>query len=435
MDGLRPAERSKQVRMKICINALGLKPSATGGLEVYLLNLIKSLGDFDRENEYHVFLNNRNMRKKVEPFTNTNIKIRYFSQLYTSMAAIFLLVIKRPKILYRLLVKELGRIFFSKNIWEVDTTGIYGKIIDLDSFGMDVIHFPLAFIDPSFYRIGSPTVFTVHDLQHEYYPEFFDKDTLALRRKLYRDSAENADVLIAISEACRNSIIEKYGIQPEKIMVTYQCSSKKFKKIDNDILLRDVRKRYALPDEFLFYPAGTWFHKNHVKLLEALAILKTKHAAIIRLVMTGFAQNNYRNVMDIIHRLHLGEQVSFLNYVPFDHLPAIYNLAKVMVFPSLFEGFGLPLLEAMNVGLPIACSDRTSIPEIVGDAGVYFDADNADDIAEKIYYLWQSENVREELVSKGHKQAKRFSSKKTAINTIAAYKLASQKKRHPEISV
>jgi len=143
--------------------------------------------------------------------------------------------------------------------------------------------------------------------------------------------------------------------------------------------------------------------------------------------MTGITQNNYKIVMDSIERLNLGNQVTFLHFVPFDDLPIIYNLATMMVFPSLFEGFGIPLLEAMNVGLPIVSSDRTSIPEVVGDAGVYFNPDSAEDMAEKIYHLWRNNNLKESLVRKGHEKAKLFTPKNTAEKTITAYKLAKHK--------
>ena len=413
--------------MKICINALGLKPATTGGLEIYFLNLIKSLCDFDKENEYYIFLNNKSTKKTIQPYINSRIKLVYFSQLYTSVAGMFLIVFTRPKTLYRLLVKELYRVLFSKNIYEVDTTGIYGKIINLDRFGMDVIHFPFGIIDPSFFNIDSPIVLTIPDIQHEYYPDFFDKETLDLRRKLYKSSAERADIIIAISEATRNTIVEKYCINPEKIVVTYPGCSKDFIKIDDIDILNTVRERYSLPGEFLFYPAGTWPHKNHIKLLEALAILKEKYSFEKRLIMTGIAQNNFKNVTDSIEILDLGNQVAFLHFVPFDDLPIIYNLATMMVFPSLFEGFGIPLLEAMNVGLPIVSSDRTSIPEVVGDAGVYFNPDSAEDMAEKIYHLWRNNNLKESLVRKGHEKAKLFTPKNTAEKTITAYKLAKHK--------
>jgi len=132
--------------------------------------------------------------------------------------------------------------------------------------------------------------------------------------------------------------------------------------------------------------------------------------------------------MDTIERLDLKGLIKFLSFVPFSDLPVIYNLATIMVFPSFFEGFGIPLVEAINVGLPIACSDRTSIPEVVGDAGIYFNPDSAEDIAEKIYQLWKDEDLRRRLIKKGLERAKRFAWKQGIEMTSNAYKQAGQRR-------
>jgi glycosyltransferase involved in cell wall biosynthesis len=184
------------------------------------------------------------------------------------------------------------------------------------------------------------------------------------------------------------------------------------------------RIKYALPDEFIFYPAATWPHKNHIKLLEAISILRKKYVFEKKLVLIGIPMNNHSRIMDTVKRLNLRKQVIFLHFVPFSDLPVIYNLSTIIVFPSLFEGFGIPLIEAMNVGLPIACSDRTSIPEIVDDAGIYFNPDSAEDIAEKIFLLWQDNDMKRELIRKGFGRAGLSKWKETVEKTVTAYNLA-----------
>jgi glycosyltransferase involved in cell wall biosynthesis len=408
--------------MKIGINALGLNSGSAGGLEVYFLNLAKSLSRYDRANNYVIYANHRRVREMLASCINSSVRLAYVSQLYTYIAGGLVLLFSRPK-----LAVEAATKFFSNQPISVETTGILGKIVDLDRMEADVIHFPFSIIDPSFYDIKAPIVLTVPDIQHEYHPEFFDEATLSNRRELYRSSAGRAEVIITISEASKQSIMETLGIAGEKIVVTYPGCSEDFRKIDDPNALNTIKQKYSLPDEFLFYPAGTWPHKNHVRLLEALSILRDRYGFEKKLVMTGIPQNGHGNVMAAIEELQLKEQTRFLNFVPFEDLPSIYNLASVMVFPSLFEGFGIPLLEAMRVGLPIACSDRTSIPEVAGDAAIYFDPENAEDMAEKIYRLWNDAELRKSLAEKGLERAKLFTWEQTAKKTIGAYELAYKK--------
>lgn len=408
--------------MKIGINALGLSIGSAGGMEIYFLNLIKSLSLHDSENDYLIYANNRKVKKMLASYMNRNVRLAYFAQLYTYIAGGLILLFSRPKLLLDVTGKLLSRRPFS-----AETLGIIGKIIRLDRVKMDVVHFPFSIIDPSFYDVKAPVVLTIPDIQHEYNPEFFDEATLSNRRARYRSSAERADVIITISEASKGSIIEKFGIEAERIVVTYPGCSEDFRRIDDADALRAVKNKYSLPERFLFYPAATWPHKNHLNLLEALAVLRDKHGFEEQLLLTGIPQDNHENVLVAIKRLGLDGQVRFLNFVPFEDLPVIYSLASLLVFPSLFEGFGIPLVEAMNVGLPIACSDRTSIPEVAGDAGLYFNPEDPEDMAEKIHRLWHDKQLRESLVKRGSERVKLFGGEEMARKTIGAYELAYKK--------
>jgi glycosyltransferase involved in cell wall biosynthesis len=408
--------------MKVGINAIGLSSGSVGGMEVYFLNLIKGISRYDSENTYRVYVNHRKIREMLLPYLNHKIGIKYVSQAYTYIAGGLVLLFSNPGLMVAIARKILSRQSFA-----AETTGILGKVIKFGRCEMDVAHFPFSIIDPSFYNVKAPIVLTIPDIQHEYNPEFFDEATLSNRRAHYRASAERAEVIITISETSKKSLMDKFGIGSEKIVVTYPGCSEDFRRIDDRNALNVVKKKYSLRDKFLFYPAGTWPHKNHIKLLEALAILRKKHGFEEELVLTGIPQNNHRNVLDAVKRLDLEGQVRFLNFVPFADLPAIYNLASVMVFPSLFEGFGIPLVEAMNVELPIACSDLTSIPEVVGDAGLYFNPQDPADMAEKIHRLWHDGELKKSLVMRGLERVKLFDWEETARKTISAYELAYKK--------
>lgn len=411
--------------MKIGINALGLKPASHGGVEIYFRNLISNLNHYGEGNEFYIFLNSKKLKKQIKPFINSRVKLIYFPQRNTYIASLLFLLFNYPTIFIKLLLNKFSRSLLSKNIFEVDTSLAYTGIINFDCYEIDVIHFPFHTIPTPFFDLNLPIVLTIHDIQQEYYPEFFDVTELAKRRKHYKPSAERADFIIAISRTTKQTVVEKYGINAEKVIVSYQGCSKNFAMIGDTRILSIVRNKYALPNEYIFYPASTWPHKNHLKLIDALRILKDKYSFRTKLVLTGIPMNNHNNIMDAVKRLNLINHVSFLNFVPFDDLPAIYNMATIMTFPSLFEGFGIPLLEAMSVGLPIACSDRTSIPELVGDAGIYFNPDNAEDIAVKIYQLWNDNALKKKLVKKGFERAKQFTWEEATRKTIMAYKRAS----------
>lgn len=418
-------------KVKIGIYALGLKTAVAGGLEIYFRNLIKGLWEHDNKNEYYIFVGDKKIKKAIQPYANSHIKLIYYSNIFRIIPFVFIILFAKPRTFLKLLVNRISRTLSYGNIYDIDIRKVYSEIfrgtLNFHRYDIDAVHFPFTTIHPGYLNIDLPVILTVADIQQEYYPEFFDEKTIKGRMVSYRPSAERADVIIAISEYTKKTLIEKYKINPAKIVVAYIGCSKDFKKIDDGAVLNSVRSRYDLPSEFMLYPASTWPHKNHIKLLEAVSILRSKYSLEKTLILTGIPKNNQKNITETIERLELKGLIKFLSFVPFSDLPIIYNLASIMVFPSLFEGFGIPLVEAMNVGLPIACSDRTSIPEVVGDAGIYFNPDSAEDIAEKIYQLWKDEDLRKRLVNRGFERAERFTWQKGIEMTLTAYKQAVQR--------
>jgi glycosyltransferase involved in cell wall biosynthesis len=266
-----------------------------------------------------------------------------------------------------------------------------------------------------------PVILTMHDIQQEYYPEFFSKEVLENRRLSFRPSAEKADHIIAISEFTKKTLIEKYGIQEDKISVVYNgYDEKRFKKLEIDTI-KKFRAKYNLPEKFIMYNAATWGHKNHINLLRALQILKDKYSFREKLILTGIKKGNYKAVKNEINKLGLKRDVIYLGYLPYDELPALFNAANMLVFPSLFEGFGIPVVEAMAVGLPIACSNTTSLPEVAGDAALYFNPDKPEDIADKVFTLHKNDGLRNTLVQRGLERAELFTWKRTAEETLKVY--------------
>jgi glycosyltransferase involved in cell wall biosynthesis len=261
-------------------------------------------------------------------------------------------------------------------------------------------------------------------MQHEFFPEYFSSYELKIRKEFYRPSAEQATRIIAISEHAKTTLIERYEIPPDKIDVIYNGYNSQYRIMEDHEGLEVIRSKYGLHKPFMYYPAATWPHKNHERLLAALKLMKERHLFGGQLVLSGIAMQSNNKVLQEIGRLGLENTVKVLGYVPYDDLPRIYNLARLLVFPSLFEGFGIPLVEAMACGCPVACSNVTSIPEVIGDAGVTFDPISLDDIVEKVSRLWNDESLRNDLRIKGLERVKLFAWTNTAQETIKVYEKA-----------
>jgi glycosyltransferase involved in cell wall biosynthesis len=372
-----------------------------GGAETYVRNLIKWLQLIDLRNEYSLICTPQN--EEAFPINNINFQKKINSPIH-----IFL----KGAVYSRMIP---FRRFFLSKIYK--WCGVGG--------GINLIHFPLQ-VFPHHVRFNIPVILTVLDIQQEYFPGYFNKETLESRKRYYRPSAEAATRIIAISEFTKKTLIEKYDIPEHKISVVHLGFDKEeFGKIDTTFL-KAVKEKYDLPERFLFYPAATWPHKNHINLVRALKILKENGSFKDKLVLTGLAMEGHSNITDEIAKLGLSEDVKFIGYLPYNEIPAIFNLATLMVFPSLFEGFGIPVIEAMAVGLPVVCSNKASLPEVAGDAAVLFEPTEPEDIAEKIVRVSEDRQLREKLIAKGFERAEFFTWEKIARETLAIYEEVSK---------
>ncbi len=284
----------------------------------------------------------------------------------------------------------------------------------IDYKNIDIMFCPLFFIAPG--NCPVPAVASILDVQHEFFPQYFSKKVLADIRKSTADTLKQADGILTISEYSKETIIDKYNVPDEKICVTYLNSDGVF-----DLTMEQSRKeenKNRIGADYIFYPANSWPHKNHINLLKAYSILKEKYQTKLKLVFTGDGKQQKKEIDDYISQNNLSEDIIYLGYLPQEEMPYIFANATVLAFPSVFEGFGIPLVEAMKAKVAVACSECGSIPEVAGDAALYFDAYNPEDIAEKIYQLESSPQLREELIQKGSVVAQKYSWKKCAEDTV-----------------
>ena len=258
----------------------------------------------------------------------------------------------------------------------------------------DVLHFPFSTMIP---RVTSvPTVTSILDVQHEFLPEFFSKPELAYRKLIYGRSARDSDLVIAISEHAKQTLVERLDVPAERVRV-----------IHLGVDLATFTPSDDLREEFLFYPANRWPHKNHQRLFEAFAILRRSHPEL-RLVLTGSGHDGHA----------VPDGVDVLGRVPTEQLVRLYRTAAALVYPSLFEGFGIPVVEAFATGCPVAAADTSSIPEVAGDAAVLFDPASAETIAAAVDSLLADPH---RYVARGLARAQQFTWTASAEAHIAVY--------------
>jgi glycosyltransferase involved in cell wall biosynthesis len=244
-----------------------------------------------------------------------------------------------------------------------------------------------------------PFAFTLHDLQHCYHPENFNRPQLAWRHHVYTQLLRRARRVICESNYVKNDIVRFFGLSEERAAVMPAPPQRQFQAIPDIDRVQDVRRRLQLPERFLFYPAHFWHHKNHLQLLEAFREV-ANDMPDLNLVLTGNKQEGYEAAMRAIARLRLSRQVVHLGYVALDDLPAIYRLAAGLVMPSLFESVSIPVYEAFELGTPVAASNILAIPEQVGDAGLLFDPMSVPSIRHAMVKLLDP-RVASELAGRG----------------------------------
>jgi glycosyltransferase involved in cell wall biosynthesis len=284
-------------------------------------------------------------------------------------------------------------------------------------YRLDIFHGP-AYMLPRIRRVKK--VVTVYDLAHEWCPARAPDCTAEFRRRC-RESVSAADAVIAVSERTKNDVMELYGTDGAKIRVIYGGVDSRFRPLDDKKRLAAFRKRYMLPDHFILSVASLHPRKNLDGLLKGFAIFrentKSGHCMII-------AGKDY-GLFDLdagIKRAGLSSSFRFINYMDDDELLLLYNCADMFVFPSFYEGFGLPPLEAMACGVPVAASRAGSLPEVLGHAALYFNPEDPDEMSERMNEILYSRDSRDKLIMNGFERARGYSWEVAAEHTLALYR-------------
>ena len=265
-------------------------------------------------------------------------------------------------------------------------------------------------------------VATVHDLGYHYYPEAHTLFQNAYLRWSTRHNARASTLVLADSRATRQDLVHYYGTSPDKIRVVYPGRDESLAPVSDPALLAAVRARYDLGAPYLLYVGTLHPRKNLVRLVQAYAhflLQAATGATDTLLVLAGQKGWLYDEIEAEVRRLGLEGRVRLTGYVPDEDLPTLLSGALAFVFPSLYEGFGLPVLEAMACGTPVVCSQTSSLPEVAGDAALLVDPLDPEALAAALLRAVSDEGLRRELVARGFEQAQRFSWGRCARESLA----------------
>jgi len=397
--------------MKIAINISWMMPGQTGGMEWYVRNLIDQLAVIDADNQYLLITGHMNHASFTPPAANFK-KIIYISTKNQPEAYQYRAGTANQAQFEQILQRH------HENL--KDQPDVYDDFsILFQTEKPDIWFCPLIFAVPP--DVDIPLVITIPDLQHEHFPQFFSDHDLAIRAMAYPYGARAATAIIGISDFTAQEIQTFYKPDPKRVFAIPLALDDR-EKLTPDVAQQSadqVRATYDLPNEFLYFPANGWIHKNHEKLIHALAILNETYP--IQLIMTGSEFDLFNRIQPLIDQYHLKDKVRHLGYVKRHEIPGLFAAATALVFPSLFEGFGLPVLEAMALGTPVACSRIGSLPDLAGDTVSYFDPTSEQDIAQTILALLKNKTLRQNRAEAGIQRAATFSYQHTAKLTLEVF--------------
>jgi len=367
------------LRIAIDAHSIGAK---LGGNESYAANLIEALAEIDLSNEYFLYV------------TTNHAYDRFHGRW--------------PNFTVRTTLPHTPLIRIPLTL-----------SAELRKNPVDVLH--VQFTAPPF--CPCPVVVSVHDLSFEHLPQTFNRRSRTQLRLTVRNSVRRAARILSLSEHTRRDIMDTYGIGSESVTAIPLAAPSHFGPVEDHKELQRVRHTYGIEGDYVLYVGSIQPRKNLTRLVQAYALLRSKYQndRFPKLVLVGKCAWLYDETMRALKETGLNESVVLTGYVPESDLPALYSGSLCFVYPSYFEGFGLPPLEAMKCGAPVVVGNRTSLPEVVGDAGLKVDPFDVSAIAGAIEQLLNNSGLRDEMRAKGSTRARMFDWRETARQTLKVY--------------
>lgn len=373
------------------------------GIGTAVQSLAKALSDSNTRNQEYTFIVRKSLRHHLESYIYGPCRLVAISDTSFSTIKTALRSITPLRFLWKKFRGTAPRVPNSDG--------------HVESMGFDVIHFPTQ----TAYLTKLPTIYQPWDLQHLHYPNFFSKEEFARRDAEYRAFCEQATYVCVQAEWTKQDLIDHYRLVEEKIEVIPWGPVFDAYRDPTEEECRSTVKKYGLPRQFFFYPAATWPHKNHEIILRALHLLKNQNGSAPQVYFTGASLDHRSALEGLAQELEIAQQVHYLGFVTAVELQAIFKVATAMIFPSRFEGFGLPILEAFHARLPVLSSNASTLPEVAQDGAAYFDPDSPAELAGLMTDMLNSPDLRQNLIDKGSTTLSRYSMDRTANNFQQLY--------------
>ncbi|MCX7883666.1 MAG: glycosyltransferase family 4 protein [Caloramator sp.] len=367
--------------MRIAIDGRGANWYAGTGIGTYTQQVLKYILSFDSSNQYHLYWCGTNYK---ELSNSSNVTISIAS-------------------------KKHHRFFEEYFIPE----NIKNKSIDIYHVPQNGIGLP--------HKKSCLYISTIHDLIPYIMPETVGRGYLKRFISQMPEIIQNSDTIITVSEFSKNDIIRIFDVPEDKIKVTYLAADSFFKPIEKNIAKEFVKSNYNIDSDYILYLGGFSPRKNVKSLIVAYSRIYKDIKDDIKLVILGPSKDDHSYLIELCTSLGVRDRVIFTGFVPYEHLPYFYNASTVFVYPSLYEGFGLPPLEAMSCKIPVITSNVSSIPEVTGDGALLINPFDTEDLKCALEKMLQDEKLRYEIAEKGYIRSREFSWTKTAANTLNIY--------------
>ena len=270
-------------------------------------------------------------------------------------------------------------------------------------------------------NISSKKIITLHDIIPIRMPETVGEKYLRIFEEEMSSIVNSCDGIITVSNFSKKDISKEFNYPMDKIFVTHLAAEEIYQPMNKDYCKKILKEVYSIDTPFILYVGGFSPRKNILGLIEAYSRLVSKKGKEIKLIIVGKKGKSFELYKEKARKLSLSDSVLFPGFIPLEHMPIFYNSALFLVYPSYYEGFGLPPLEAMACGTPVIASNTTSIPEVLDDSAVLINPYDIEALGESIYKLTEDKAFRDSLIQMGLERASSFSWNKTAINTLEAY--------------
>lgn len=397
--------------MRIVVDLTPLLPGgANGGAKPMVLALLRHLPELTPPDWTFIFLTAEHSHEELAVFDRDNVSrvcvIKKPAVSSKSPKEKFLWKTWVHRILVRFLPQKMvgyiKLLYYRFNLRKDAPVGL------LAGLKADLLFNP--FTAPTYYDPKVPSVSIVYDLQFMAYPQFFLPDDLFYRQQHFENTVRLSSHIVTISDFVRQTVLENTSLSPQQV-TSLPIGLVRPLLVPSEEHTQEILSALGLTKKrFLLYPANFWLHKNHEMLLVAFQrFLKRNPSTDLKLVCTGALEERRNELTFFASRMKLDDSVLFPGFLSEEDLGALYQTAQALIFPSLYEGFGIPILEAMSVGIPVLCSQVASLPEVAGDAAIYFNPGSPQQIADAIQKIEEDTEYRELLIEQGIDRLKNFS--------------------------